>query len=147
MGNEGMVHALELAHSWLAENGRLLDLHPNGEPAPVDVQLGSDSHCAGWVTEETDYISYHQANQAIDQVVQQRLFTIEREETIHIPTYGDSLAAIQDHLTESWTDAYLDNLLVMRANDLLQSTITPKQVIVTEIVRVLRLRPLDIRGC
>ena len=137
-----MVHALELAHSWLKGNGRLLDLHPNGEPAPVNIQLGDETHRAGWITEETDYASYHQANEAIKQVVRQKLFTIERKTTVPAHTYGHTLADIQQYLTESWQDACLDDLLVMRANDLLQSVITPRRVIVTEMIRVLRLRQL-----
>ena len=137
-----MVHALELAHSWLKPNGRLLDLHPNGEPASVDIKLGDETHRAGWITEETDYASYHQANDAINQIMQQKRFTIERETTIPIYTYSNSLADLQAYLAESWSDAHLDDLLIMRGNDLLQSIITPKHVIVTEMVRVLRLRPL-----
>ena len=142
MAVEGMGHALALAHEWLGENGRFLDLHPDGEPAPVDVQLGSETHRVGWVSEATDYAKYHQANQAIARAVRQKLFAIERQEIFHFHTYGDSLEAIQTYLAESWTEAHLDDLVVMRANDLLQSIVTPKQVIVTEIVRILRLRPL-----
>ena len=138
-----MGHALEWAQQWLGQNGRLLDIHPNGEPAPVTVQLGTATFPAGWVTEATDYTTYHQANKAIAQAVRQKLFAIERRETIHFHTYGDSLEAIQSYLAELWVEAHLDDLLVMRANDLLQSIITPKQVIVTEIVRVMRLRPLS----
>jgi hypothetical protein len=139
---EGMGHALELAHEWLGVNGRLLDIHPSGEPAPVAVQLDTANFRAGWVTEATDYTTYHQANKAISRAIRQQLFAIERRETIHFHTYGESLEAIQSHLAEFWTEAHLDDLLVMRANDLLQSIITPKQVIVTEIVRVMQLRPL-----
>lgn len=141
-----MVHALELAHSWLSVDGRLLDLHPNGKPAPVAIQLGPDTHRVGWITEETDYASYHQANQAIAQVVRQKLFAIERKTTIAVHTYGESILAIQAYLAESWVDAHLDDLLIRRADDWLQSIITPKQVIVTEMVRVLRLRPLTNRA-
>jgi hypothetical protein len=142
MDAEGMVHALELVHSWLNVDGRLLDLHPNGEPAPVDIQLGAATHRAGWITEETDYASYHQANEAIAQVVRQKLFTIERKTTIPVHTYGESVAAIQQYLAESWVEAHLDELLIRHAEDWLQSIATPKRVIVTEFVRVLRLRPL-----
>ena len=142
MTAEGMVHALRLAHDWLGEDGRLLDLHPNGEPAPVSIQLGSEIHRAGWVSEASDYAKYQEANQAIAQAIRQKLFTVEQREVIHFHTYGDSLEAIQTYLAESWTEAHLDDLLVMRANDRLQSIITPKQVIVTEIVRVMKLRPL-----
>ena len=137
-----MVHALELAHRWLNENGRLLDLHPNGEPAPVNIQLGDETHRAGWITEETDYASYHQTNEAINQVIRRKLFTVERKTTVPVYTYGQTLADIQQYLAESWQDACLDDLLVMRANDLLQSVIMPQRVIVTEMIRVLRLRPL-----
>ena len=142
MTAEGMVHALELAHEWLGENGRLVDLHPNGEPASVNIQLGTEIHRAGWVTEANDYAKYQEANQAIAQAVRQKLFSIERQEIVHFHTYADSLEGIQTYLAEFWTEAHLDDLLVMRANDLLQSIITPKQVIVTEIVRMMRLRPL-----
>ncbi|MCB8944152.1 MAG: hypothetical protein H6658_10395 [Ardenticatenaceae bacterium] len=137
-----MVHALELAHSWLRANGRLLDLHPNGEPAPVEVQLGDETYRAGWVSEEGDYASYHQANAAINQVVRQKLFAVERKTTVPVYTYGTTLADIQTYLAESWQDAHLDDLLVMRATDLLQSIITPQRVIITEMIRVWQLRPL-----
>ena len=58
MAPESMVHALNRIRGMLGVNGRLLDIHRNGEPPPIFVRLDEERQLTGWIQEESDYISY-----------------------------------------------------------------------------------------
>lgn len=137
-----MVHALEIAHGLLGENGRLLDIHPLGEPPPIQVRLGKQIHHAGWLREEDDYIEYEQANNAINKVIEQGLFALEREGTFSFTAYADSLTDFQSYLENEWKDAILEELVARRIEELMHSLERAPEIIMQELIRVNRLRPL-----
>lgn len=142
MGVAGMVHALELLHGLLTENGRLIDMHPNGEPAPITVRLGDEHHLVGWVREESDYITYEQADEALATAVSRHLFTVQTQTTFAFTTYADDLASIQTYLAENWSEATIEPLVARRIADLLQTPLPDSEVILEEIVKIALLKPL-----
>ena len=52
-----MVHALETIHGLLKPDGRLIDIHPSGDPPPIIVRIGERSEIAGWLQETDDFPS------------------------------------------------------------------------------------------
>ena len=146
MAPESMVHALHRIHTLLKPNGMLIDIHPLGEPPPITVELGETRHVVGWVREATDYQSYLQADAAVATVVKQQLFRRDEKRLFTFTTYADSMDALQQYLAESWSDAFIDDLVLLRANELLHSSpLTPKRVTLLEEVGISRLRPLPIK--
>jgi len=137
----GMVHALEKIHQLLRPDGRLIDLHPIGEPSPLEVHIGEHSVLAGWVTESDDFVEYKQADAALAQVVQRGLFIVEREGTLSFITYADSVAELREYMAKEWKDAILDEVSARKAEDLLNMTECGKELILRDQVRIAQLKP------
>jgi hypothetical protein len=137
-----MVHALEKVHSLLMPGGRLIDIHPSGQPPPLHVRLGAEVLCAGWLRETDDYVEYEQADDALRAVVARGLFAWEARRTFTFTIYADNLAALHDFLAQEWQDAILDDQVSRRAADWLQVAAPDKALFVREIINIARLRPL-----
>ncbi|MEK6574726.1 MAG: hypothetical protein AABZ58_10500 [Chloroflexota bacterium] len=75
-----MVHALELARQLLLPNGRLLDLHPTGEPPPIEIRMGTEISRVGFLRETDDFVEYGLADAAVARVIREGLFVIEKAE-------------------------------------------------------------------
>jgi hypothetical protein len=141
MDATGMVHALEKIHQLLRPDGRLIDLHPIGEPSPLEVRIGERNILAGWVTESDDFVEYKQADVALEQVVQCGLFVVERESTLSFITYADSVAELREYMAKEWKDAILDEVSARKAEDLLNMAECGKELILRDQVRIARLKP------
>lgn len=137
-----MVHALERAHRLLKGNGRLIDIHPLGEPPPIEVRLGPEIHPVGWLREEDDYIEYVQASQAIETVIKRGLFVQEKQGTFAHITYADTLADLQHYLAKEWQDAFIENVVAGRIEDLMSSIELDQELILRDVIQIARLRPL-----
>ena len=139
-----MVHALERSHWLLQGNGRLIDIHPLGEPPPIEVRLGSEVHHVGWLREEDDYIEYVQASEALDEVVARGLFARERAGTFAYIIYADTLADLQCYLEMEWHDAFIEDVVAGRIEGLMSSIEPDQELILRDVVQIARLRPLPI---
>ena len=136
-----MVHALETVHGLLKPDGRLIDIHPNGEPPPFIVRIGERSEIAGWLEETDDFIEYRQAEAALAQVVSDRLFTVERRSTFLFNLYADTFAELSTYLEANWSDAVIPPDTMAHV-EVLQKTARGKtEVLLREHVRISRLRP------
>ncbi len=137
-----MVHALKKAHSLLKENGRLINIHPLGEPPPIEVRLGDDRHHVGWLREEDDYIEYVQASEAIQTVIDQGQFFREKQDTFAYTIYADALADLQTYLEKEWHDAYIEDVVAGRIEALMSSVEPDQEIILHDVIQISRLRPL-----
>jgi hypothetical protein len=136
-----MVHALEKIHHLLKPDGFLIDIHPSGEPPPVEVRIGERNHLAGWLKEKDEYIEYIQADEALQSVVDRGLFVLEKQGTFTFNTYAASLEDLRTHLDEVWEDAILDEQVAGRIEDLWCSPSGDKELVIKEIVKISRLSP------
>ncbi len=118
MAPEGMVHALEIIHSLLHEDGRLIDIHPLGERSVVYALDGDNRYLLGVIEEEDDYIEYRQANMAVDEVIQRGLFTLVQKESFTFSTFASSLEDLREHLAEAWNDAIIEEKVWQNAGRL-----------------------------
>jgi len=141
MGLESMVHALEKIHFLLKPDGVLIDIHPSGEPPPINVRLGEEIHTVGWVREADDYCEYIQADDALETAVSRNLFAWQKQGTFTYTVYTDTILDLCDHLAETWADAIIDDEVIRRTQDLMQTPETEKEVILREIIKIGRLHP------
>lgn len=142
MAPESMVHALKQIQGLLkVGNGRLLDIHPTGEPPPIHVRLDSERHLAGWIQEESDYISYGQADDALREAVRRGWFRLEQRQVITFATYATDLEALRGHLRQNWHDAWIEDLVAMQIENLLSSLAREKEITVEERIWLGRYRP------
>jgi hypothetical protein len=143
MAPESMVHALELIRGMLREeNGRLLDIHPNGEPPPIFVRLNDERHLTGWLQEESDYISYAQAEAALHEAVQRGWFRRQQRQRVTFATYATDLEALREHLRENWHDAWIEDLVAMQIENQLSSLAQQKEIVVEEQIWLSRYQPV-----
>jgi hypothetical protein len=138
-----MGHALEQIHYLLKPDGILIDIHPTPEPPPIDVRLGNDIQTVGWVREVDDYCEYVAADEALETAVTRNLYAWQKQSTFAFTTYADTIFDLRDHLAETWTDAIIDNDVIRRALDLMQTPDPNKEVILREVIKIARLRPVD----
>jgi len=135
-----MVHALEITHGLLKPGGLLIDIHPSGEPPPVEVHAGSKVLLAGHVQETDGFMEYFQADDALAEVTAHGLFELERETlfpfTIHAPT----IRALTDYLENEWSDAILSTPVSKQLAELMAEPGEDKKIIIREIVRISRYR-------
>jgi hypothetical protein len=142
MGAEGMVDALKLIVPMLFPHGRLIDLHPDGEPPPLQVRLDGVDHLAGWVREEGEYESYHQADTALATAVEHGWYHRRSEETFAMLTFADTLPDLRAYLAAEWSDAYIEELVALQIENLLQTPAAEKRIVLEERVRIGDYRPL-----
>lgn len=96
-----MVHALEEIHRLLKPNGCLIEIHPDLEAPLFKIYQGSS---IVFLAPDPNY-DYEddllQAEDALEQVVQRRLFAIERSAEFDFLTYGSSVAELKDFWAEA----------------------------------------------
>ncbi len=140
-----MVHALELLHSLIEPGGCLLDIHPSGEPPPIELIYGDQRSLVGYLQESDDFIEYGQADAAIMQATSRGWYHIEQESAFEFPTRASSLAELRDFLEHNWADAILSPEIDQKVAKLLGSPGAKDKtkisfVEIRERVRITRLK-------
>jgi hypothetical protein len=138
MERAGMVHALEKIHRLIKPTGQLIAIHPSTELPSIEIRLRDRFIAAGWLHETDDGIEYELADQALAAVMTSGLFALERSSTFGFLLYADTLADLQKYLAEEWKDAYIDDVTLMRAGELMSSIERDREVIVSETIRIAR---------
>jgi len=135
-----MVHALEKIHQLLEPDGRLIDIHPTGDPPPIGVRISQQTTVVGRMKETDDFVEYAQASDALAQVVRRGLFAVEREGTFEFVTHADSVSEWREYLAKEWKDAILDAAVAAKAEELLSVSGPDRELILREQIRIARLR-------
>ena len=143
MPAESMVHALQLIWQRLKPGGLLIDIHPSGEPPPIDVRLGDMCHRVGWVAEEDDYIEYIQSDEALAEAVTRGWYTVRQAEQFAFTTYADNTCDLLTHLKTTWEDAIITERVIQQADDLLNSVEPEREIILREWIKILCLQKQD----
>ena len=127
-----MVHALEQVRNHLPPGGLLIDIHPSGEPPPIDVRVGTALHRVGWIAEEDDYAEYLQADEALAEAVRRGWYTIRQAERFAFTTYADNMNDLLAHLADAWEEAIISERIIQQTNDLLSTIETDREIILRE---------------
>ena len=141
-----MVHALEKIGALLQPEGKLIDIHPSGEPPPIEVRVGQRATVVGWMKETDDFIEYAQASAALSQAIERGWFNAERKGVFEFVTCADSVAELREYLAKEWKDAILEETVIARATELLNTPERDTALTVREQIRIARLRPGDLHG-
>lgn len=141
-----MVHALERIHASLEPDGSLIDIHPSGEPPPIEVRVGQQMAVIGWMKETDDFSEYAQASAALSEAIGRGWFEVERKGTFEFATCADSISDLREYLAKEWKDAILEEAVMAKATELLDTLERDKELVVREQIRIARLRPGDWHG-
>lgn len=136
------MHALEIVHSLLELGGILIDLHPTGEPPPVELHAGPRVVRAGLLQEADGFVEYFQADSALAEAVRRGLFAVEKEGAFEFLTHADALADLLAYFADKYTDAVLDEATLQRVEAFLRAAQREKEVVIRETIRIVRLRRL-----
>jgi hypothetical protein len=137
---EGMVHALEIVHNLLKPGGVLVDIHPNGDPPPIEVNVGGYVMLAGYLDETDDFEEYFKADEALAEVTARGLFLLEREGLFTFMTHASTITELADFLKAEWTDSVVHEETIERAKKLMGELGGGKEVVLRENVRIARYR-------
>jgi hypothetical protein len=137
---EGMVHALEIVHNLLKPGGLLIDIHPNGEPPPIEVDVGEDVMLAGYLDETDDFEEYFKADEALAEVTARGLFALECEGLFTFVTHASTITELADFLEAEWSDSVLSEETIAQAEALMGEAGDGKEITLREDVRIARYR-------
>jgi hypothetical protein len=118
MEPESMVHALKQIHELLNPGGYLIDIHPNGELVEFILPLDDGEQFIGYMQETDDYIEYHQANDALDEIVAAGLFQMVETGEFEFLTHANSFDELKAFLDENWSDAIITDDVIANARRL-----------------------------
>ncbi|MBN2551098.1 MAG: class I SAM-dependent methyltransferase [Anaerolineales bacterium] len=138
---EGMLYALKTIRSLLRPGGLLVDIHPTGDPPPIELLCDGQRHLLGYLQETDNFIEYGQADVALSKADKRGLFAPDWQGTYPFASYFDTAAALRQWLAEYWGDAIFDPAIEARQQALLadQPPASPPRVILREQVRITRL--------
>jgi hypothetical protein len=142
MPPEGMVHALEMVSDLLKPGGRLIDIHPSGQPPPIELLCGANRILLGYLQETDNFIEYAQANAALAQAVDNGWFSLESQAYFTSCTWADSVAELWEFLAQTWSDAVLPDETAARSAEKQAGLVNPEAqnaVVITEAIRITRL--------
>jgi len=151
MAYGGMVHALEEIHRLLKPSGVLIDIHPVAEASLVEIHRGGKIDLVDHWSVRQWCTDFQQADNALAEIVQRGLFTVERERVFNSLTYYSSVAEMRTDLKEaiikyardaqSADEAMPDaEALAARAEELIEDA-SRSELIMRERAHISRLKP------
>lgn len=145
-----MVHALEEIHRLLRPEGVLTDIHPFPESPIVEVRKDGNVLFAA-PKRETDSEDVLEADEALTQVVERRLYAVERGAEFEFLTYGSSVAEYLQFrdLTNAYDErpkeeevAEYEAKAFARADEMMHATGEGAEIAFHEKARISRLKPI-----
>lgn len=137
-----MVHALEIIHALLGNQGDLINVQPVGKPRPLEIHGRGRSRQAGRIGHRLNFAMHKAAMEAVAQVVRDGLFVLEREETVPFLYRAPSFPAFQEWLAETSENSILEEETAHRARALSQKAGDDGEVIMREELYMGLLRPV-----
>ncbi|HWL50111.1 MAG TPA: hypothetical protein VNT92_09560 [Acidimicrobiia bacterium] len=111
-----MVHALRRIHRSLRSEGVLLDLHPQPEPAVVEVWQGSRVDRIGHLDQEEDIRDILEARARLDQVEVEGWYSNERRNSFDLLAHFPSAQAWLDYRAKEGDSSVVSAELLASAN-------------------------------
>jgi hypothetical protein len=147
-----MVHALEEIRRLLKPTGALIDIHPVAVSSPIEIHQGGSIDLVGHLSVRQWCVDYQQADGALAEITQRRLFAAERVGAFDSLTHYSSVAEMRTSLKESIDKFARDvqsagegvahvEALAARAEEMMQTAVGGAELIVRERTHISRLRP------
>jgi hypothetical protein len=150
MQPEGMVHALENIHHMLTPGGFLVDIHPFPEGHFIEAYQDGRLLFSERVREnDSEYVLH--AEQALADVIDREIYSIENSAAFYFKTYSSSVDELSNHWDSlSAFDDPRDEAIVARekqlfaqANAILQTSGENAKAAITERAKITLLKPLS----
>jgi hypothetical protein len=102
-----MVRALRKAADSLKEGGVIINVHDLVDPPRIELHRKQNDIYAGQLLDDNDFIEQQNADQAINQVIQDELLTSDRALVFEYYIRADSLNSLETWLDDSWGSAFI----------------------------------------
>jgi hypothetical protein len=110
-----MVDALRRIRGWLKPEGCLIDVRPAHTIPEVVIGTGNQATVVGVLTVEAErHERLAAANNALDDVLDRRLFVLEESREFAFLRYADSAEELRDHIAQRWRQTRLDGATCLR---------------------------------
>jgi hypothetical protein len=134
-----MVHALEKVKTWLVQGGYVLIVHDLVDPPRVEIHNRNRQFYAGQLSSDTGFENQRLADQAIDQVIHEGIYTSDQTRIFEYDIRADSLRGMLDLLAESWESAYLTDDTREKVEELVDLMGGDSEVVLHLISRIVKL--------
>jgi hypothetical protein len=135
-----MVHALHSVKKILKSGGYLLDVHDLPVPHLIEVEQGNCLVKVGWLLEKRDFIDERSGFNALVQVVDEGLFTLEDEQDFTFNIYIDRLDDFYKWLADFWESAFLPERTLHKIEELMAKGGRSARIVVKTPTRMTKLR-------
>ena len=147
-----MVHALEEIHHLLKPSGFLIDIHPVAEHSSVEIHQYGKIDLVGHLKVHQWCIDFQEADNALTEIIQRGIFTVEQKGNFDTLTYYESAAEMGTALKESIhkfvregepVDEEMSQveMLATRTEELIQAAGNGAELVLRERDHISRLRP------
>ena len=147
-----MVHALEEIHRLLKTNGFLIDIHPVAEHSSIQIHRNGNIELVGHLEVHQWCVDFQEADNALAEIIQRGIFTVEQKGMFDTLTYYDSAAEMGTALKESIhkfvregepVDEEVSQVetLALQAEELLRAAGNGAKLVLRERDQISRLKP------
>ena len=136
-----MVHALKKVKPWLSPEGHILVIHDLVDPPRIEVHNQNQQLYAGQLFSDNGFENQRMADQAIDQVVQEGLFSSSQPHIFENYDRADSLTSLLDWLAETWESTYMTDGTKRKIDDLVEQMGWESEVVLHMLTRIVKLDP------
>ena len=147
-----MVHALEEIHRLLKTNGFLIDIHPVAEHSSIQIHRNGNIELVGHLEVHQWCVDFQEADNALAEIIQRGIFTVEQKGMFDTLTYYDSAAEMGTALKESIhkfvregepIDEEVSQVetLALQAEELLRAAGNGAKLVLRERDHISRLKP------
>ena len=133
------MHALKKVGPWLDKSGSVLVIHDLVDPPRIEIHHHDQHRYAGQLLSDTGFESQYQADQAIDQVIQEDIYFSDQSRIFENNIRADSLQGMLEWLAESWESAYMTGATHQKVEELLDILGEDSEVILHFITRIVKL--------
>ncbi|MCI0553974.1 MAG: hypothetical protein L0287_23750 [Anaerolineae bacterium] len=148
-----MVHALEEIHRLLKPNGFLIDIHPVAEHSSVEIHQNGKIDLVSQLEVSQWCVDFQEADNALTEIVQHGMFTVEEKGMFDTLTYYDSPkemgAAFKESIHKYVREAEpIDEevsqveTLAVQAEEILQTASNEAKLALREKDHISRLKPM-----
>jgi len=134
-----MVHALEKVRPWLDNSGYVLVIHDLVDPPRIEIHSDDQHIYAGQLLSDTGFENQHQADQAVDQVVQEGIYYSDQSRIFENNIRADSLQGMLEWLAESWESTYMTADTHQKVEELVDFLGEDSEVVLHLISRIVKL--------
>lgn len=129
---------------FFAPNGILLIVHYLPRPPRIEIHSSGGIFFAGYGLSYIDFRDLRLAEEALEQVVEDGLFSILGEYLFNYPICADTFADIEDLLSESWENSYLTEGTANRIKELIRMAEDEAKIVLGLTARLTILSRMDL---